>query len=160
MLVGTNSGTIYRTTNATTATSSTAWTPSKPRDGFVSSITIAANVIYATYAGFGGTHVWRSLDGGAVWQPLDGQGETSIPDIPVHALAFDAAHVYLGTDLGIFISTDGGAHWSAEESFPRVITESIVLGNGPRGSALFAFTHGRGAWRVDLAPVPRRRAVR
>jgi len=160
MLAGTNSGTIYRTTNATTATSSTVWTPSKPRDGFVSSITIAANVIYATYAGFGGTHVWRSLDGGAVWQPLDGEGEAAIPDIPVHALAFDAAHLYIGTDLGIFISTDSGAHWSAEESFPRVITESIALGRGPNGNALFAFTHGRGAWRVDLASVPRRRAVR
>jgi photosystem II stability/assembly factor-like uncharacterized protein len=160
MLAGTNSGTIYRTTNATTATSSTIWTPSKPRDGFVSSITIAGNVIYATYAGFGGTHVWRSLDGGASWSPLDGSGEAAIPDIPVHSLAFDATRLYLGTDLGIFISTDGGAHWSAEASFPRVITESIVLGNGPRGSALFAFTHGRGAWRVDLAPVPRRRAVR
>jgi photosystem II stability/assembly factor-like uncharacterized protein len=160
MLVGTNSGTIYRTTKATTATSSTAWTPSKPRDGFVSSITIAPNVIYATYAGFGGTHVWRSLDGGAVWQPLDGEGEAALPDIPVHTLVFDAAHLYIGTDLGIFISTDGGAHWSAEASFPRVITESIALGNGPRGAALFAFTHGRGAWRVDLAPIPRRRAVR
>jgi photosystem II stability/assembly factor-like uncharacterized protein len=160
MLAGTNGGTIYRTSRATTATSSTAWTPSKPRDGFVSSITIAANVIYATYAGFGGTHVWRSLDGGAVWQPLDGEGAASIPDIPVHALAFDAGRLYIGTDLGIFISTDGGAHWSAEASFPRVITESIAIGNGPRGSALFAFTHGRGAWRVDLAPVPRRRAAR
>lgn len=160
MLVGTNSGTIYRTTKATTATSSTEWTASKPRDGFVSSIAIAGNILYATYAGFGGTHVWRSLDGGAVWQPLDGEGEMAIPDIPVHTLAFDAARLYLGTDLGIFISTDGGAHWSAEGSFPRVITESISLGNGPRGSALFAFTHGRGAWRVDLAPVPRRRAVR
>jgi hypothetical protein len=160
MLVGTNNGTIYRTAKATTATSSTEWTPSKPRDGFVSSITIVANVIYATYAGFGGTHVWRSFDGGAVWTPLDGTGEAAIPDIPVHALAFDAMHLYLGTDLGIFISTDGGAHWLAEASFPRVITESIALGNGPHGSALFAFTHGRGAWRVDLAPVPRRRAVR
>jgi len=160
MLAGTNSGTIYRTTKATTATSSTAWTPSKPRDGFVSSLTIASNIIYATYAGFGGTHVWRSLDGGAAWQPLDGEGEAALPDIPVHALAFDAAHLYIGTDLGIFISADGGAHWFAEASFPRVITESIALGNGPRGSALFAFTHGRGAWRVDLAPVPRRRAAR
>ncbi|HEX3580001.1 MAG TPA: hypothetical protein VHY33_15670 [Thermoanaerobaculia bacterium] len=160
MLAGTNSGSIYRTTKATTATSSTAWTASKPRDGFVSSITIAPNVVYATYAGFGGTHVWRSLDGGAAWQPLDGEGEAALPDIPVHALSFDAAHLYIGTDLGIFISTDGGAHWFAEASFPRVITESIALGNGPRGPALFAFTHGRGAWRVDLAPVPRRRAAR
>jgi len=160
MFVGTASGTIYRTTKATTATSSTVWTPSKPRDGFVSSITIAGNVIYATYAGFGGTHVWRSLDSGVSWSPLDGIGDAAIPDIPVHSLAFDAAHLYIGTDLGIFISSDGGAHWSAEASFPRVITESIVLGNGPRGNALFAFTHGRGAWRVDLAPVPRRRAVR
>jgi len=160
MLAGTNAGTIYRTNAATTATALTAWTPSKPRDGFVSSITIASNVIYATYAGFGGAHVWRSLDGGAAWEPLDGEGDGALPDIPVHALAFDAAHIYIGTDLGIFISKDFGAHWFPEASFPRVITESIALANGPHGPALFAFTHGRGAWRVDLTPVPRRHAVR
>jgi len=41
-----------------------------------------------------------------------------------------------------------------------VITESLFLGQGPRGRALYAFTHGRGAWRADFDPPPRRRAAR
>jgi hypothetical protein len=59
----------------------------------------------------------------------------------------------------IFVSADGGAQWAAESSFPHAITEALALGNTARGRALFAFTHGRGAWRVELEPAPRRRAV-
>src|SRR5438067_9277321 len=53
-----------------------------------------------------------------------------------------------------------GRAWFAEGSFPRVITEKLVLASTVRGPALFAFTHVRGAWRADLVETPRRRAVR
>jgi hypothetical protein len=151
MLYGTTEGAIYR--GATSAT---------PRDGWVSSLTFDpanSEIAYATYAGFGGTHVWKSTDAGATWTPLDGSGDGALPDIPAHSLAVEGSRLYLGTDLGIFVSTDGGAQWAADSAFPRAITETVVLGNTARGRALFAFTHGRGAWRVDLQPAPRRRAI-
>ena len=117
--------------------------------------------VYATYAGFGGgAHVWRSLDGGATWSPLDGSGALAIPDIPVHALAIDGARLFLGTDLGVFISPDAGATWHPETQFPAVITEAVFVGAGPRGRALYAFTHGRGAWRADFDAPLRRHVAR
>ncbi len=67
--------------------------------------------------------------------------------------------MFLGTDLGLFISLDSGAHWMNESSFPQVITEWIPIGQGAQGPALYAFTHGRGAWRVELTIPTRRRAA-
>ena len=108
-------------------------------------------MVYATYATFGGAHVWKSLDGGTNWQSVDGIGGAgALPDLPVHSLAIDPRHpqrLYVGTDLGVFVSLDGGATWAVEDSgFANVDTESLVMAP----PYLFAFTHGRGAWRARL----------
>jgi photosystem II stability/assembly factor-like uncharacterized protein len=169
VIAGTSSGAIVHTDLATTADSSTQWTISQPRGGYVSSLAYDRSndsVVYATYAGFGGTHVWRSIDAGTTWSPFDGSDDGALPDIPVHCIALDPTHpqrLYLGTDLGVFVSLDDGAHWLVEESgFPPVITEWITIAPGPTGApALYAFTHGRGAWRADLVTIgPKRRSAR
>ena len=163
VLAGTESGTIYRNDAALSATRTTVWKSAKPRDGWVSSLTFDpanTNIAYATYANFGGgAHVWKTTDAGATWTPLDGAGIGALPDIPAHNLVLGTGSMYLGTDLGIFLSLDGGNLWFADSSFPRVITEKLVLAQTARGRALFAFTHGRGAWRADLVETARRRAV-
>ena len=164
VLAGTSAGLIVRSDTATTATELTEWSSTKPRDGFVSSITFDpadANVVYATYAGFGGDHVWRSVDGGTTWSPRSG----NLPDMPVHSLAVDPTRrerLYLGTDLGVFVSVDGGETWAVENTgFAPAVTEAVLIANGSRGPAVYAFTHGRGVWRAELVPMPaRRRSVR
>ncbi len=86
----------------------------RPRDGWVTSIAFdprTPSVVYATYGNFGGAHVFRSLDGGATWQSIDGSGPTGVPDIPVHSIVVDpddSQRLYLGTDLGVLVSIDGG----------------------------------------------------
>jgi hypothetical protein len=113
--------------------------------------------VYATYSTFGGTHVWRSANAGASWTPLDGTGAATLPDIPAHELVVDphnAKRLYVGTDLGIYVSLDGGLHWAVENTgFPNVITESLQLNKVGANSTLFAFTHGRGAFRVVVPDV-------
>ena len=166
VVAATTSGDIHRSENALTATAATGWPSSRPRDGFVTSLTFHptnADIVYATYGGFGGVHVWRSIDGGATWSPIDGSGAGTLPDIPAHSLAvdpYDTQRLYLGTDLGVFVSLDGGASWRVENSgFAAVVTETVVIGRGERGPAVYAFTHGRGAWRAELVPAGRRRTV-
>lgn len=155
VLAGTNEGSIVRTDSATTASGTTTWSAVKPREGWVSSIgfdPVDPNLVYATYAGFGGSHVWRSTDGGTAWTPID----NGLPDLPVHSVAVDPTRrtrLYLGTDLGVFVSIDGGASWAVENTgFANAVTETVLVAQGATGPAVYAFTHGRGAWRAELTP--------
>ena len=166
VIAGTTSGAVYWNASATSSTSSAQWNRVSPREGWVSSLTfdpLDPTMIYATYAGFGGTHVWKSIDAGKSWSALEGSGAGKLPDLPVHSLAIDPLrrdHLYLGTDLGVFVSSDGGATWQVEDGLAPVVTEWVTIGQGARGPAVYAFTHGRGAWRAELARESRRRAVR
>jgi photosystem II stability/assembly factor-like uncharacterized protein len=156
IVAGTSSGAILRNDAATSASPSTVWPMTTPRDGFVSSLTFTdTNTLYATYALFGGgPHLWRSTDGGTTWTAIG----SDLPDIPLHSLAAYGNRLFLGTDLGVFVSFDGGTSWAADTTFPAVITEAVFVGRGFFGPALYAFTHGRGAWRAEL-PTAKWRAV-
>ena len=151
---------IFRNDAAQSAGSTTTWHSVSPRPGWVSSLTFRADndqIVYATYSSFGGDHVWKSGDGGSSWQPIDGSGSSRLPDIAVHSLAIDPGdprRLYAGTDLGIYVSLDDGAHWAAENSgFASVIVERLATSPGLNGQPpmLYAFTYGRGAWRVPLS---------
>ena len=154
---------IYRNNNILNSNPASFQTESSPREGWVSSLAYdPSNIqtVYATYSTFGGTHVFKSDDGGTNWTPLDGvndaHGDGMLPDIPVHSIVVDpnnSQRLYIGTDLGVFVSIDGGQHWLVENTgFSQVITERLVINSPPNSttSYLYAFTYGRGAWRVPL----------
>lgn len=161
MLVGMGDGLVIRNSNALTSSSVSDWASSQPRDGWVSSITFDPSnkdIAYATYSNFGGAHVYRTVDGGVTWSVADGsQGSGGnpngrIPDVPVHSLAVDpsnTARLYVGTDVGVFVSTDGGANWAQETTgFTNAITEKVQIQISGGVTSVYAFTHGRGAWRT------------
>ena len=161
VLVGTTNGFIHRNEEALAANATTHWEASRPREGFVSSLAFepgGSDVVYATFAGFGGQHVWRSADGGVTWEAIDGSGSTAVPDIPVHSIVVDpgsSQRLYLGTDLGVFTSINGGRTWAVENTgFANAVTEWLAIGDDDGFPVLFAFTHGRGAWKVKLQPAP------
>jgi hypothetical protein len=158
VLAGTHVGYLHRNRSATTADAATEWEGARPRTGFVTGVAfdpLDPDVAYATYGGFGGEHVWRSMDGGASWSSIDGSGRTGLPNVPVHAILVDPEdreRLYVGTDVGVFVSLDGGESWMVENTgFAAAVTETLAITDGPQGSRwLFAFTHGRGSWRVQL----------
>jgi hypothetical protein len=177
---GAASGQIRRTAVGTTATSvsalNTTWLQSfTPRgNGFGSiswveydpnNIANATDIVWATVSNFnsassgnGFGHVFRSTDGGANWTLRDGNQSAgnvnAIPDIPVHCVAIDpndSTHVYVGTDLGVFISIDSGANWYRETTgFSNAVVKSITAKNLGGVTTLYAFTHGRGAFKVSV----------
>jgi hypothetical protein len=158
VLVGTQYGSIYRSTSALSAGNGTTWASAFPQGGYVSSLAFDPtndNIAYATYSNFETQHVWRTTDGGATWAAIDGSGTTKLPDIPAHSIVIDPvrpARLYLGTDLGVFISRNSGLTWSVENTgFPNTVTESLSM-KAANPATLYAFTHGRGAWRVPTAP--------
>ncbi len=161
VLAGTSSGFIHRTNAGTTADANTVWPSARPRNAFVSWLAydpVNPNIAYATYSGFnlGPTdrHVYKSTDGGVTWIGIDGVGASTIPDVPVHCIVVDPANtnrLYVGTDIGVFASVDGGTTWAVENTgFANAITEALAINPSGPAKFLFAFTHGRGAWRVNL----------
>lgn len=164
VLVGTSGGFIHHTGSALGTDASTVWEGVQPRVGFVSWVAydpVDSNIAYATYSSFDRTnvatdrHIYKTTDAGASWVAIDGEGASGIPDIPVHCIVIDPTNrlrLYVGTDLGVFVSTDGGANWAREfTGFANTPTESLSLTNAEGIVRLFAFTHGRGAYRVRLA---------
>jgi photosystem II stability/assembly factor-like uncharacterized protein len=154
---GTEVGFVYVTDSGSTVTGSSPWVRSRPRKGWVTWVAFDPadpDVVYATYGGFGGKHVYRSSDGGQRWTAIDGTGAEALPDIPVHVVVADPDHegrLYLGTDLGLFVTQDGGATWAQESAgFGNIVTESLHFQHEGQKRMLYAFTHGRGAWRVRV----------
>jgi photosystem II stability/assembly factor-like uncharacterized protein len=147
-------GRIYTTNVATTLTAPVTWASAQPRQGYVSSIGVDPTnplIAYATYSTYNSGanvgHVFKTTNGGASWSRID----LSLPDMPVHSVVVHPTQpdtLYIGTDLGVFVTIDGGVNWMRENTgFANVVTEHLELNNG----RLFAFTHGRSAWSVELA---------
>ena len=155
-------GTVFTTGTGLTSTFATPWSSSKPRAdaNVISSITadpVDAGTVYATVSTFntatGVGHVFKSTNFGATWTNIDGTGATGIPNVPAHTIAIDPSNtqrLYVGTDIGVFVSIDGGANWARENTgFANVIVESLVIKNtAPR--YIYAFTHGRSVFRAPL----------
>lgn len=160
VLAGTSAGYIHRTDAALAPAlrGGNNWPSNFPRTGFVSWLTFDPynkNIAYATYSTFDDKHVWRSTDAGLTWTAIDGSGVQGLPNIPVHCLVVDpnnTARLYVGTDLGVFASLDGGATWAVENSgFANTPVEALALNTVNGVTSLYAFTHGRGVWRITAS---------
>ncbi|MEP7339367.1 MAG: BACON domain-containing carbohydrate-binding protein, partial [Acidobacteriota bacterium] len=166
VLAGTDQGSIYRSISPNPGPD-TLWPEAHPRNGTVSSLAFDPSnrdIAYATYSNFGGKHVWRTVNGGANWQQIDGPLPTgttansnALPDIPVNCIVVDPTNtqrLYVATDIGVFTSPDGGATWAVENTgFTNAPVEWLSVGAYNGVAYLFAFSRGRGAWRVPLGHV-------
>lgn len=154
---GSTTGHVYVTTEGL-ARDAIRWDVARPREGWVTSVAhdpADPNVMYVTYGGFGASHVFKSTNGGRTWRAIDGAGDTAVPDVPVHVAVVDPSRpsrLYLGTDIGVFVSEAAGDVWAVENTgFGAIVTEWLAPLRTPAGEQwLFAFTHGRGAWKVRL----------
>ncbi len=155
--VGHNRGDLYVTRNALEQVP--VWTrvdenePLLPRR-WVSSIVIDPydhDRVYVAFMGYEADNVWRTEDGGQSWQLIVGDGESRLPAAPVTSmLLYPTApgHLYVGTDVGVFASTDDGASWSTSNDGPSSVGVDQLLWKG--GCGLLAVTHGRGVFEADI----------
>lgn len=160
--VGYNDGTIFKTTNGTA--SSPLWTV--VNSGTVNPIPFRyitrilidpanSSTVYVALGGFTPDNLWKTADGGATWKSLKGQGTSILPSAPIRGIARDPGDpnsLYVGTEVGIFDSSDGGATWSTDEAGPAEVSvdELTFMANS---TTLLAATHGRGIWTAELNTV-------
>lgn len=154
--VGHNNGDVYATSNGTAITPT--WTrmdlgtPNLP-NRTCTRLTIDSNnwnVVYATFGGFASDNVYRTADGGITWANIAG----GLPTAPVHSLViapFNSNFLYVGNDVGVFASANGGASWSPgnEGAANAAVDELFWINN-----TLVAVTHGRGIYKILVTSSP------
>jgi len=121
-----------------------------------------ATTLYVTLSGFDRAtpgspgHLFRSTSALAAapdWQKLN-----PTIDIPYDTIAIDpldAQVVYVGTDIGLFRSRDGGTSWNAmraDTGLPDVEVTDIQI--APATGRVVAFTNGRGAFALTTNTTP------
>ncbi len=152
--VGHNNGNIYVTTNGTAA--NPTWTqvdsnsPGLPDGRRNTRITVDptnSQRVYVTFGGFSPNNVWRTDNGGASWTNIT----NNLPAAPVRSIVVWQANpnfLYVGTEVGVFASANGGASWSPSNDGPTncSVDELFWMNN-----TLVAATHGRGMFRINIS---------
>jgi len=103
--------------------------------------------VYVTFSGYARDNVWKTADGGRRWRDIG----AALPEAPVHSLTIHprkSEFLYVGTEVGIFASEDGGATWSPTNEGP---TNCSVYELFWMGETLVCATHGRGMFQIDLS---------
>ena len=117
----------------------------------------------AMWVSFGGTlgnpnHVWYLNAAGNLWAARGGGGASTLLDIHYNAIVADPANantVYVGGDLGVWRTTDGGATWTPfAEGLPEAAVIDLALFPANAGrqapAILRVATFGRGVWERIL----------
>lgn len=132
--------------------------PGVPRGTWVSSVTAGTHDEATAFATLDGhargdmkTYAFKTTDFGKTWTPLLGEGTTGVEGY-AHILRQDLQNadlLFLGTELGLFISVDGGARWARfTGGFPdKVAVRDLAI--HPRDQDLIIATHGRGIYILE-----------
>jgi hypothetical protein len=108
---------------------------------------------YAVVPAFtgGSKHVYKTTTFGVSWTDISG----NLPDTPCNAVTVspDGKTVYVGTDVGVYSTSNGGTTWSLlGTGLPFVkVTD---LEDVPSLNILAAGTHGRGMWEIPTVAAP------
>ena len=114
------------------------------------------NTAYALFSATGTPKVLRTSDLGQTWEDLSQfdpgsrQSLNGFPDVATFSLLvmpFDTLTIWAGTEIGLFVSSDGGQSWSlADNGVPRVgIFQMKIVDD-----QILLATYGRGIWTVQL----------
>lgn len=132
---------------------------------FISDLAVdASGTVWVTFAAitwtewsgeFSNNHVYRRVPGSMAWESRN--NGLSMAN-PVNSIVIDPANanrLFIGTDLGVFRTTDAGANWEIwDEGLPNVPVFHLGIFGPLR--LLRAGTHGRGVWErpIDSASCP------
>ncbi len=90
-------------------------------------------------------YIYRTHDGGKTWQKIT----AGLPDSPVNTVREDPEQkglLFAGTETGIWVSFDDGAHWQALQlNLPATSMRDLVV----HGDDIVVGTHGRSFWILD-----------
>jgi len=96
-------------------------------------------------------YLWKSTDFGQTWKSIAG----NIPIGPINVVREDPRSsnvLYVGTDIGVYVTVDGGETWNVlANGLPSTFVSDLVI--HPRDNVMIISTHGRGVWALDVQPI-------
>ena len=113
----------------------------------------------APYGNTGPVHVIQSfnaLSTTPTWTNITPtpNNSTIAIDMPVYSSIIDRWNpslIIVGTELGVFVTEDGGTSWTFQDQMPRVpcfmIRQISQYTNGAPAEDIYIATHGRGIWK-------------
>ena len=127
------------------------WKQMSGLGGFVTDIEVDPKDpkrIWVTYGGFNAGIKLAEIVDGTV-KNVSGNG---LPNVPANTVAFvegNPRRLFLGTDVGVYVSDVGSTVWSpyGAKMPTTIISDLEVL---PTSKKLRASTYGRGIWEVDV----------
>jgi len=98
-------------------------------------------------------HLFLTDNAGATWRALKGNSTgQDLPNVAIHVVRYDPgdttnATLYVGTDLGVYRTTNGGATWERfGRGMPMVRVTDLFISQ--TGALMRAATFGRGLWEI------------
>jgi hypothetical protein len=147
LFVGTESGSLFKVTNADNTPTVSNITGSSFPTGSISCVEIGAseNELLVTFFNYGVNSVWYTANGGSSWVSKEG----NLPDMPIRWALFNPlnrSEVILATELGVWASvnfTNTTPTWAASNSgLANVRVDMLQIRSSD--NQVIAATHGRG----------------
>ena len=96
-------------------------------------------------------YLYKSTDFGQTWQDIS----NNLPGGPINVIKEDprsANVLYVGTDLGVYISSNGGESWEVlGTGLPNTFVHDLII--HPRDDIVVIATHGRGMFALELEEI-------
>ena len=96
-------------------------------------------------------YLYETTDAGHSWKSIAGD----LPAAPVNVIVQDRRNphlLFVGNDIGVFVSIDDGGHWSRlKANLPTVAVHDLLV--HPREQDLVLATYGRALWTGDISPL-------
>jgi photosystem II stability/assembly factor-like uncharacterized protein len=96
-------------------------------------------------------YLYRTTDGGRTWTAI----AANLPKAPINVVVQDRRNrnlLFVGNDVGVFVSIDGGGSWSRlQANLPTVPVQDLTV--HPRENDLVLGTYGRAFWVGDITPL-------
>ncbi|MDD8018674.1 MAG: T9SS type A sorting domain-containing protein [Bacteroidota bacterium] len=109
-----------------------------------------SKIAYATFSGYGTSHVYKSIDAGKTWNDIS----SNLPDLPTQSVCVDPLNptdIYIGTDLGVYRTQNGGTTWDPWfTGMPYAMVLDVSISKVDR--KLRAATFGNGVYQRKLGP--------
>ncbi len=112
---------------------------------------VNSNTAYVALAGFGTAHFYKTINAGTSWTATG----TGLPDVPTNCITIDPLNnliIYIGNDLGIYVSIDGGNIFQTFNDGLYDATMVFDISISTSNRMLRLATHGKGVYERKMLP--------